>query len=390
MKKNAILLAGTTLCCALWSLTSCGSDEVDYTHLPKDAKLSIALQGSSSEGETRASGTDFPGNEGNLQRITVGVFFANGATNVIEELEAAKLTAGTTTPNILCAAGNGQTVVVVANAPASLFAGSSTKSDFIAKKVSLQQTVSSGNTWQTADNLPMSGENKVDIATGSTPTKANVSLSRLVARVSVSSIRTEFAPTGQYGNANFKLTDIYAYNVPTTSNVEANTTLFPQTDNFIGGMNDAGVPVTGSEYLVHSLSKGVASGTSANLINGARYWFYTFANQEGTQPLDAMAPHPLKLVIKGEFDADGNGSKAPVTVHYPVVINKAQPGTSFTGGNNNNGNSNVYRNAAYDVSVVIKGKGSDTPEEDVEQAYLEVSVSVAPWAINLSQEVIFD
>ncbi|MDR0989182.1 MAG: hypothetical protein LBM06_06950 [Prevotellaceae bacterium] len=390
MKKNIFLLAGTALCCACWSLSSCNSDEVDYTHLPKDAKLSLALQGSSPQIETRATATDFPTNEGNLQRITVGVFFANGSTNVIEELEAGQLTAGATTPNILCAAGNGQTVIVVANTPASLFAGASTKADFIAKKVSLQQTVSGGNTWQTADNLPMSGENIVDIAPGSTPTKATVSLSRLVARVSVGSIRTEFAPTGQYGNATFKLTDIYAYNVPTTSNVESGTTLFPVTTNFTGGMNDTGVPVTGSEYLMHSLNKAAAGGSSANLINGARYWFYTFANQEGTQPADVTTPHPLKLVIKGEFDADGNGSKPAVTVHYPIVVNKAQAGTSFTGGDSNNGNSNVYRNATYDVSVVIRGKGSDSPEEDVEQAYLVVSVNVAPWAINLTQEVIFD
>jgi hypothetical protein len=390
MKKNVFLLTGTALCCALCSLTSCASDEVDYAHLPKDAKLAIALQGSPSQGETRATATDFPPNEGNLQRITVGVFFANGATNVIEELEAAQLTAGTTTPNILCAAGNGQSVIVVANAPASLFAGAGTKADFIAKQVSLKQTVSGGNTWQTADNLPMSGESSVDIAAGTTPTKATVSLSRLVARVSVGSIRTEFAPTGQYSNASFRVTDIYAYNVPTTSNVEANTSLFPVTTNFTGGMNDAGVPVTGSEYLVHSLNKTAVGGTSANIINGARYWFYTFANEEGSNPLDPNAPHPLKLIIKGEFDADGTGTKAPVTVHYPVVINKAQAGTSFTGGDANNGNSNVYRNATYDVSVVIKGKGSDSPEDDVEQAYLVVSVSVAPWAINLTQDVTFD
>jgi hypothetical protein len=400
MKKNVFFLIGAAACTALLSLTACGSDEIDYSRLPKDAKLSLNLQGTGGDdahvdgtrtaGITRTTGATFPSNESTLKRITVGVFFAGGTTNVIQEVEASKLAGGSTAPDILCTAGNGQTVIVVANAPTGIFAAAATQAEFIAKTVALQQTVGTSSVWQTADNLPMSGQNSVDIVAGSTPTTATVSLSRLVARVSVSSIRTAFDPAGQYRDATFKLTDIYLYNVPATSNVQSDLTLFPVTTAFTAGIDDNGLPVAGSDYLRHALQATAVGGSSGNLINGAPYWFYAFANQEGTKPVDPNAPQPLKLVLKGEFDADGAGSKAAVTMHYPVVINKAQPGTSFTGGDLNNGNANVYRNATYDVTVTIKGKGSDSPEDDVEQAYLTVNVTVAPWALNLAQDVTFE
>jgi hypothetical protein len=67
-------------------------------------------------------------------------------------------------------------------------------------------------------------------------------------------------------------------------------------------------------------------------------------------------------------DADGY-------TYYPVWVNKDGLTPS-----DNVGNSNVYRNTQYNISLTIKGLGRPTIDE-VDKAWLDVKVKVAPWIV---------
>lgn len=61
--------------------------------------------------------------------------------------------------------------------------------------------------------------------------------------------------------------------------------------------------------------------------------------------------------------------------YYPVWVNK--DGLTENG---NVGNSKVYRNTQYNISLTIKGLGRPTIDE-VDKAWLDVKVSVSPWTV---------
>jgi hypothetical protein len=69
--------------------------------------------------------------------------------------------------------------------------------------------------------------------------------------------------------------------------------------------------------------------------------------------------------------------------YYPVWVNK--DGISAPSGSIGNGN--VYRNTQYNISLTIKGLGNPTID-DVDKAFLDVKVKVAPWNV-VTQNVVW-
>lgn len=367
-------------------MAACQSEtmETDPQTLPKDAKLTVTLQGTSSV--SRSTGATVPATENAIQRVVVGVFFSSGSTNVIKEFTAADLTAGGGTANLYCAgASTAQTVVVVTNAPEGAFAGTTNLSGFTGKTLALSETLKDASgtaqSYQTSANLPMSGSVSSVITQGATTATATVLIYRLVSRVSLSSVKTQFDANGLYPNAKFKVTDVFLYNGNSVSSVDPGTADPATLSTPLSGINDSGTTVT--NWLTHSIAGTSTGGATATQILPAStvYWFYTFGNATANQ---------TKLVIKGEWDENGDGTK-DANVYYPVIVNKIQPGTTIDGPDSGNkGDGKVHRNSTYDVSVIIKGKGSDNPDTDVIPAYLQVTVTVADWALNLTQSVVFE
>ena len=355
MKKNFYLM--TALCAIMLSACSADTDPAPTTEKDRTAKLEISLVGTT----TRATGT-LPGDTGaenDLNTIAVGVFNSDNSTNTIAEFTAPQVAAGTAAVN--CLPATGCTVIAVANAPAGTFAGVANKAAFIAKTVALSQTNSGGV--QVNTNLPMSAQQTGVDLTVAGPNTVTLALSRLVSRISIADIKTAFDPSGQYKDATFTATGIFLYDAKSTSTVDPAT---PVTTNLISGESNA--------YLMNTLSEVISSSSYTT-----PYWFYTFAND---------ATNPTKLVIKGNFDADGSGSTyTPEPVYYPVVINKSQTGTVITGGS---GDATIARNRAYKIGVTIKGKGVSTPAENIVPAVLTVTVSVQDWSLVIDQNVVFD
>ena len=358
MKKNFYLM--TAFCAIILSACSADTDPAPTTEKDRTAKLEISLVGTT----TRATGT-LPGDTGaenDLNTIAVGVFNSDGSTNTITEFDSNQLTAKSAVIN--CTPSTGCTIVVVANAPSGHFAGVTTLSNFNAKTVNLSQTNSGGV--QVNTNLPMSAQQTGVNLTVAGPNTVTLALSRLVSRISIADIKTAFDPSGQYKDATFTATGIFLYDAKSTSTVDPAT---PVTTDLISG------ETAGNEYLMNALSDVLipAGGYTTP------YWFYTFAND---------ATNPTKLVIKGNFDADGSGSTyTPEPVYYPVVINKSQTGTVITGGS---GDATIGRNTAYKIKVTIKGKGVANPATDIVPAALTIDVSVKDWDLVINQNVVFD
>lgn len=358
---------------SLFLYSACGSDELpepDPVVEEGKAGLQISI---AKDNITRASGSAIPLDEGTIKRVTMGVFFQDGTVNLISEPEYAD---GKATVN--CSPGECDVVVVV-NAPSGLFGGVTTKSAFLEKLVSLSDFAA--NNVQQSNNLPMSGETSVKLTVG-VLSKPTVTVSRLVARISINSLKTAFDPNGQFKNAQFKLNKVFAYNVIANSKVAVGgwSATMPSNPVWLnGGTVNDGNFVRRTAYLLDEISPAV---TIPGTGYSAKHWFYVFPNND----IDT----PTKIVLSGLFDPDGAGPLPEVTTYFPIVMNKAQAGTSITGGGQDGGTGTIMRNSEYKLSVTLKSKGVSSPDEILIPTTIDLIVDIADWEMSVSQEIVVE
>ena len=351
MKTNNFLWA--TLATAILTLTGCSSDDNELT-VPqlqdKTALLELRLIGNGIN--TKATGDNLPtqAEENTVKYFTVAIFNSDNTVNTLHTVT--ENTASATT--ISCTPATDCTGIVVANAPSdSYFTGVLNKDDFLKKTIALADA-------QTKDCLPMSGNIKDKNGNTTFTLSAGdndgitAQLSRLVARVSISSIKTDFDPKGQYSAASYELKNIFVRNaikevIPGSSNGTA-------------------------DYLANTINPA----TDVKTEHQTNYWFYVLPNEETTH---------TALVLEGTFkkNADDTGS----TIYYPIIINKSQSGTTITGGSGT-GTSNIARNTTYSIKATIKSIGIADPMGDITPTSLQLTVSVADWALNIAQDVTFE
>lgn len=284
--------------------------------------------------------------------------------------------------------------IVVANAPSGHFAGATTRDGFLLKTFSL------GNA-QTSDNLPMSGEVKEGANTTFTLTPGttitgtlSVALSRLVSRVIVKKVATDFSSTGAYSASVFKLTNVFVRNALSTVKPATGGYADTKPDGVLGATNyltGGGATWDAGLTTLASLNSTAASGWSAletlthNYSDVANYYyFYVFPNENSS--------YPTTLVLQGTFDTDGDGNPDADnsgTVFYPVVINKNQIGTEINGGATTGQTGTIARSTKYQLEITIRSKGVASPADKIDPASLSVTVTVEPW-LPYTQTVVFD
>ena len=371
MKTNNFLWA--TLATAILTLTGCSSDDNELTvPQPQDKTALLELRLIGNGINTKATGDDLPtqAEENTVKHFTVAIFNSDNTVNTLHTVT--ENTASATT--ISCTPATDCTGIVVANAPSdSYFTGVLNKDDFLKKAIALADA-------QTKDCLPMSGAVKdgsgnttFTLSAGSN-TGMTAQLLRLVARVSISSIKTAFDPNGQYAAASYELKNIFVRN--------AMQEAVPGTGGY--STTKMGTPA----YLTGDYDK--SSGTVAYLANSVTppvdvstehktdYWFYILPNEETTH---------TALVLEGTFKK--NASDAGSTIYYPIIVNKNQAGTNITG-TAGTGTSNITRNNTYAIKATIKNIGTTDPMGDITPTSLELTVNVATWALNITQDVTFD
>jgi len=377
MKTSNYLWA--VLATATLSLSACGSDENENVIQPKEktARLELTLVGTPAD--SRATGTLPTTDESQINRLTVAVFTgaSGNPVNALREFTGDDIKAATSGTGkkitMLCEPGNGQTIYVVANASTGLFAGVTNLAGFKAKLMLLSETTKAAGAGaatdtQKANNLPMLGSTTGKDFTAGTETEAEITLSRLVARVSISSIKTAFDAAGQFKDATFKVDAVYLKNANSSVNMK----------------KEGSVPINGghegavvTKYLYEAVT-----GHTANTELKTPYYFYTFPN--------VSEDNPTRLIIKGTFDADGAGSASTaVTRYYPIVINKKQANTTISGGSGTDKGS-IAANTRYVLTAVIKGEGAADDKTDIDPATLQLTVTVADWELTINQDVTFE
>ena len=385
---------------ALW-LTSCSSeDAVQGSGSQADASLTLTINtGKVGSRATAWDGTNSPTTtqENTINRLTVGIFDAS--TKKVKTI--VELTSAPTGGNSLSVSGNtatakivttslatGDDVLVAANAPAGNFAGVADETGFNAKTEGIESAVlsSSDNTKEINTNIPMYGASTLN-GSGSDFT-ATVSVQHQLAKITLDNLSVDFAQDGPYKSAKFTPTEFFVVNVPTS--LAFSKAAIDATATHLNGFGtDYGIPAASEwgaykEFLATgtlsgSALSGIASSSTAKY--GSKSYFYV------TPSTDVTPNGKMKLIIAGDFDANGSGTTEKV--FYPVAINAtydaAGNATAADGGT-------VYQvspNKNYKCTVVIKTKGTTEPTKNLDPQTATVTVTVTDF-VPASQTTTFE
>jgi hypothetical protein len=369
MKKVFYLLLATLM------VASCTKEDI-IPGPTGQGRLNITL--ASAMPSTRATGKDLPtaAAEKAIQHVTVGIFKADKSINkIFPEITINE----SKTNSLVCSAGNGQTVVVVANAPTGTFSKVTDKDSFLSVALSLEQTINDAagdpQASQTSDWLPMVGmDESVDIAEPATPsdvTEVTISISRLVARIALKNVYIDLEdPT-----YTFQMSSVQIVNASTETIINPSSSLPATTE--IKNVKDYA-------WLKSTAAGGSFSGDNGGLtILTQPVWFYVFANDNSM--VDAAgAALDTRLVIEGKLNGETN--------FYPVYVNKEAVGTTFTGGGTDTTvkTGKIYRNYSYSINATIKAKGTQKPDDPFIAANMQVTITPEPWVLDLTQDVTFE
>ena len=382
-------------------VSSCSSaDELNSTSANDNKEKQLTLTIKTQE-LTKAAASADPNttNENTMNRITIGIFDQAGTTvRAVQEFSPTSTesaatagsnlfyngTNGTATVSVVTTQlTNTDQILVAVNAPASLFTGVSTAADFKKKTLTAVQalytksdTSSPTDGIAVSNNIPMLGT--ATVSGSGTSYSATVRPIHLASKVTLESLKVEFASDGPYSAATFTPTEIFIYNAP---------------DGLT--FNDANPYISTSTYLTGESSSSSAAvflstgdiSTGATVLSGTntfgtKYYFYTTPNNN----VDA---NKTKLVIKGQFDPDGSGSASAKTVYYPVKLNsnvKSDGSHSVAEASTNE--YQVYPNKNYKCSVTIKTIGSASPDSDIDPTTATVTINVVSFT-GVDQSTIF-
>jgi len=371
MKKENFLCAALM---AVALLCSC-SNVANGPNEEQSGTLKLTVTGTP---VSRATGeVPTQADENTVASVTVGLF--DHTSHVATSITEGTLTSGAITISNVPASTT-QDVIVVANAPSGAFAGATTLDAFRAKTMALTQT---------SKNLPMSGEvTGTAIKVGST-VSATVNISRLVARVQLASLNTNFSSTGAYANASFTLDSVFVYKANGTSAVgivSTGTQLVTTNPLYGFGMKivDGGSVIPAATGLFDALSP------SKDITSDAyttKYYYYTFENYYPKGIDENSKLSATKLVLAGTFYPDKNDKTKSYHVYYPVVVNRDQTGTTID--NTSVNNTGIQRNNIYSIAATISGIGVSSPADFIEPSNLNVQVTVSDWNLTVNQTVNF-
>lgn len=418
---------------ALW-FTSCSSEDVaSGTNQGKMSSLTLTINTGKSMG-SRATDWTTAGPAGNdenqINRITVGIFSSDGNTlRTIVELGSGDGTKntfkseanGASTTIVTNSLTDGDLIKVAVNAPTGHFVGIKTASDFMnkseeAKVALLTKADDSKETTKEAcnNNVPMYGEGKLTPKnTGDNSvfkvSGDKVTVKHMLAKVSLESLKVDFQAGSAYANAEFTPVAAFLINVPDKMDFTTNVwnsgaallhgwSAYDTSDatnctfNYATGNSGSG---TYAQYLTteNLTSATPLSGTasSSTATSSAKAWFYTLPNDRVDN--GAAVTNNTKLVIAGKF-TENKSATSPKTemVYYSLPINATYKASSHKYEKPTGGDGSVFQvcpNQNYKCSVVIRTKGSSTPNTNLTPQEAEIKVEVTNF-VDVSQDAEFN
>ena len=247
---------------------------------------------------------------------------------------------------------------------------------------------------QISTALPMVGSTSTITNVGENSFTADIPLYRMVSRVVLNSFTTNYA-----GEASFTVTDVFLYNVNSTSSF-ANTDITSDTKASLRGEPTTGTPCVGMNLADEANSSTVSNLPLAQyMINNfstspysasTPVYFYVFPNKA------SVYGNKTKLIIKGTYHAS-SADETGTTKYYVCVVNAApEPGKVVYGGNPiaDAGTGTIGANRTYSINITAVGApvdeakaGSSEDPASEGASNIEMTVSVTPWAANIVQNV---
>ena len=390
MNKNYLLIA---VLMSVGMMTSCSSSDTEGNPTvgnPAVVNLNLGIKG------TRASSTsalptisnDITTGEGLVNAFMSGLFDANSSTVTINTASQTSITTTTQARKIYVAANTAYTT-----ADKALFAACTSTTDFAGLKADLSYTTSANGQDNSAKNtvnsqqmtgLPMFGkdENCFSSFATSNSSSITVNLARLVARIDLNSLKSDFASTTTYPNASFTVHEIFMYNVndvctdggsdsQNTGLTESGTIGKCEQTNTSGAINTS---LNDYAYLSSGALTKAGTGTSpvVYLTSTTPFYFYVFPHSSTS---------PTKLVIKGLFKT--SSGDAGTELYYPIIINDAAMSS-----NPITDNDVITANHIYQLDVTLKGRGVTDPSQNITPATATVNFTVSGWATSPQTVVI--
>ena len=400
--------------------TSCSSEDVaSGTNQGKMSSLTLTINTGKSMG-SRATDwkTDPSAKENQINRIAIGIFSKDGNTlRTIVELTPGttgdnntfkKETDGSATTTIVTnSLADGDLIKVAVNAPKDHFVGVKKASEFQGKSEDasdalLTKADDSKETTKEAcsENVPMYGEGTLTPKNADDNSAFKVSgndgkviVKHMLAKVSLESIAVDFKAGSAYANASFTPVAVFLINVPdkmdftndvwksgvsflhgwsATASAEAAANVFDYTNGNGGGTG------TYKQYLT---TEGFADATPLKTSSSyaSKTYFYTIPNDNVDDGKGGVTNN-TKLVVAGKF-VEKDGGTAEV-VYYSLPINADYKSTShkYELPDNSTGETfQVCPNYFYKCSVVIRTKGSNTPNTNLTPQAAEIKVEVSPF-----------
>ena len=189
-------------------------------------------------------------------------------------------------------------------------------------------------------------------------TEITAQLTRMVARVKLGTLKTNFTGTAFEGSS---LNDVKIYLLNAHSNkllhngeAPGNSTVFNYKRAKTSDYENAEMEGILYETVNTPLTPG-------NEITSKYFYCY-----ENLLDSETVSDRYTRLVIEGKL----NGT----TYYYPININREGFGYAAT-----TSHKGVKRNASYSINCVISGIGSDNPDEIIENSAISVDITVTDW-----------
>lgn len=355
MKKKFFLLSIIIL---VFLAVGCSKDEAIGEKELLNTEMSVSIEGATT---TRAVGTPTQAEENAVYSFTVYVF--NNSTGVLEASET--FTNGLTGTITGLGVASKKKVVVLVNRPSN-YPTISSYADFsnAASMIDLETQVLNA---ENSQGLFMSGQAEEPLTLSvSDPSKNKVTITvkRVTAKVKLGALTV--TPSAGLSLDKFVLTGVSVQRARDKADVFGllRTTGF----DYVGGVSSLGSALAQVDYLneLYALPENYTSGSALS----PNIYFYVFPN-DNTDGVSTL------LNIYGSYDGK--------TLHYPFEINSK---ASTENGDSTDGNW-IQPNKVYALNVTLRkiASGGDNPDVPNDEVGMEVTVTVANWEGELTQNV---
>lgn len=330
MKTNITFILAAAIACLMVCVSCDKTETTGFKNRSEATELTIDLKA-----PTPGTKSTQIGEESGIHNVQIFVFRSDGQLDAYTSTSAKE--------NIKLACSNGdRTVYALVNAPDA--SGIKTESEFKSTRSDLKDNSLAQFVMAGSKSITLKGSEQVEI-----------SVKRLVARLSIEKIVTDFAAPA-YKNAEFKITGIYAINVAGDASVVGDGS--PS-----AWMNQMKYVSSDCDALIYDKVDDAAV-TSTSPYTSAHY-FYVYPNPTSADASGSpFTPRYTRLVV--ETSLNGN------TYYYPISI-----GTS--GG--------IVSNNTYTIkTLTITKPGSTDPDIPVSSSDCSFSIVVAEWETGLNTD----